>query len=106
MKRFTVVFDLDGTLVDTAPDLAEATTHVLGTLGLERVGELEIRPFVGHGALAMIEAAVTSHGRKLTERELHDLFQIFFVSYTAHVAVHSTTQPTMLSALEACACDG
>ena len=57
MKGWTFVFDLDGTLVDTAPDLAEATNYVLATLGLDRVNELEIRPFVGHGALAMIDGA-------------------------------------------------
>ena len=106
MKGFTVVFDLDGTLVDTAPDLAEATNHVLGTLGLERVSELEIRPFVGHGALAMIEAAVTSHGRKLTERELHDLFQIFFDYYSANIAVRSTPYANMVTALEALRSEG
>ena len=58
MKDWTIVFDLDGTLVDTAPDLAEATNYVLSTLGLGRVNELEIRRFVGHGALAMIDGAV------------------------------------------------
>jgi phosphoglycolate phosphatase len=100
MKGWTVVFDLDGTLIDTAPDLAEATNHVLETLGLARVNELEIRPFVGHGALAMIDGAVKSHGRTLSERELHDLFEVFVVYYTAHIAERSVPYPHVVAALE------
>lgn len=99
MKGWTIVFDLDGTLVDTAPDLAEATNYVLGTLGLERINELEIRPFVGHGALAMIDGAVRAHGRKLGERELHDLFEVFLSYYTAHIAERSVPYPNVVSTL-------
>jgi len=100
MKGWTIVFDLDGTLVDTAPDLAEATNYVLGTLGLERVNELEIRPFVGHGALAMIDGAIKSHGRTLSERELHDLFEVFIAYYTAHIADRSLPYPHVVKTLE------
>jgi phosphoglycolate phosphatase len=100
MKDWTIVFDLDGTLIDTAPDLAEATNHVLSTLGLARVNELEIRPFVGHGALAMIDGAVKSHGRKLSERELHDLFEVFIVYYAAHLADRSVPYPHIVAALD------
>jgi phosphoglycolate phosphatase len=101
MKDWTIVFDLDGTLVDTAPDLAEATNHVLATLGLDRVNELEIRPFVGHGALAMIDAAAKAHGRKLSERELHDLFEVFIVHYTANIAARSLPYPNAVAAIDA-----
>jgi len=101
MKDWTIVFDLDGTLVDTAPDLAEATNHVLETLGLARVNELEIRPFVGHGALAMIDGAVKSHGRTLPERELHDLFEVFLTYYGAHIADRSIPYPNVIPTLEA-----
>lgn len=101
MKGWTIVFDLDGTLVDTAPDLAEATNYVLGTLGLDRVNELEIRPFVGHGALAMIDGAIRSHGRTLSERELHDLFEVFIAYYTAHIADRSVPYPHVVKTLDA-----
>lgn len=100
MKDWTIVFDLDGTLVDTAPDLAEATNYVLATLGLDRVNELEIRPFVGHGALAMIDGAVKAHGRKLSERELHDLFEVFLAYYSAHIADYSVPYPHVVSSLD------
>jgi phosphoglycolate phosphatase len=106
MQGWTIVFDLDGTLIDTAPDLAEATNHVLSTLGLERVNELEIRPFVGHGALAMIEGAVKSHGRKLSERELHDLFEVFLAHYTAHIADRSAPYPHLIETLDTLKADG
>lgn len=106
MQGWTIVFDLDGTLVDTAPDLAEATNHVLSTLGLDRINELEIRPFVGHGALAMIEGAVKAHGRKLSERELHDLFEVFIVYYSAHIADYSVPYPHVIATLEGLKADG
>lgn len=106
MKGWTVVFDLDGTLVDTAPDLAEATNYVLQTLGLDRVNELEIRPFVGHGALAMIDGAIKSHGRTLSARELHDLFEVFITYYGAHIADRSVPYPNVIPTLEALRRDG
>jgi phosphoglycolate phosphatase len=106
MKGWTIVFDLDGTLVDTAPDLAEATNYVLSTLGLDRINELEIRPFVGHGALAMIDGAVKAHGRKLSERELHDLFEVFLVYYSAHIADYSAPYPHVIAALDGLRAEG
>ena len=106
MKGWTIVFDLDGTLVDTAPDLAEATNYVLSTLGLDRINELEIRPFVGHGALAMIDGAVKAHGRKLSERELHDLFEVFLVYYSAHIADYSAPYPHVIAALDGLKAEG
>ena len=101
MRGWTLVFDLDGTLVDTAPDLAAATNHVLSKFNLAPVGERDIRPFVGHGALAMIAEALRSHGRKVSDEELHDLFEIFITHYTARIADNSRPYPGILAALDA-----
>ena len=49
----TIVFDLDGTLVDTAPDLKAATNHALGLVGLTPISPAQLRPFIGHGSKAM-----------------------------------------------------
>lgn len=100
MKNWTFVFDLDGTLVDTAPDLAAATNHVLGTIGLHAISEADIRPHVGHGALAMITQAAAAHGRTLSERDTYDLFEVFLAHYSAHLADHSRPYETVIETLE------
>ncbi|MFN0219521.1 MAG: HAD family hydrolase [Hyphomicrobium sp.] len=99
MKGWTLVFDLDGTLVDSAPDLAAATNHVLANLGLSPVDEAEIRPFVGHGALAMIEKAAAAHGRALNDHELHEQFEVFIAHYIEHIADTSRPYDGVVAAL-------
>jgi phosphoglycolate phosphatase len=54
MALSAVIFDLDGTLVDTAPDLHAATNHVLSTLKRRPISVEQVRAFVGHGARALI----------------------------------------------------
>lgn len=100
MNTWTLVFDLDGTLVDTAPDLAASTNHVMRQIGLNPVAERDIRPFVGHGALAMVERAAAAQGRALAQQDLYDLFGVFIEHYTANIAVHSTPYDGVLSALQ------
>ncbi|WP_445945721.1 HAD family hydrolase [Shewanella sp.] len=53
-----VLFDLDGTLVDTAPDLIEALNLSLNDAGFERQAPEFIRPFASHGSMAMVNAAI------------------------------------------------
>lgn len=85
----TIVFDLDGTLIDTAPDLAAATNHVLAHKGLRPVALPEIHPLIGHGSKAMIEAGLRVHGAEVEAQELSDLHDMFLEFYAANVAVGS-----------------
>ena len=99
MRGWTFVFDLDGTLVDTAPDLAAAANHVLARAGLAPVNEKEILPFVGHGAMKMIEQALAAHGQSSNASELREHFEIFIAHYSAHIAVKSRPYPGVIDAL-------
>jgi phosphoglycolate phosphatase len=58
----TVIFDLDGTLIDTAPDLTGALNRVLEEEGLPPVDQAETRRMVGRGARALIDAALSAAG--------------------------------------------
>lgn len=85
----TIIFDLDGTLIDTAPDLAAALNAVLVHEGLPVVTLDSVRHMVGRGALVLIERALASHGITLPERRTRDLFQHFLDHYEAHIAASS-----------------
>lgn len=106
MIGWTFVFDLDGTLVDSAPDLADATNHVMSTLGIAPVDDAEIMPFVGHGALAMIENVSKAHGVVLLEPDLYKLFDVFIDYYTANIAVRSRPYPYLVETLTTLAQQG
>ena len=62
MHNLTIIFDLDGTLVDTAPDLVAATNHALLSINLAPVEAEIIRPYVSFGARAMIDHALKVSG--------------------------------------------
>ena len=106
MHGWTLVFDLDGTLVDTAPDLAAATNHILERFDLPAVDEKEIRHFVGHGALAMIRGALAAHGRSVNEDDMADLFESFLAYYGANIAVKSRPYPGIIAQLDALSAQG
>lgn len=85
----TIVFDLDGTIVDTAPDLLSATNHALGLVGLEPVALAELHPFIGRGSKAMIEAGLGFRGTRVSEAESRQLHEAFLAFYADNVAVGS-----------------
>ena len=93
------LFDLDGTLVDTAPDLMRALNHVLAKAGLETVDEDLTRHWVGHGVRAMLAAAFEHHGTKVRQRRLDALFDACLAYYGDHVADHSRPYPTVVETL-------
>jgi phosphoglycolate phosphatase len=85
----TIVFDLDGTLVDTAPDLTAATNHAMGLVGLAPITVAQLHPFIGHGSKAMIDAGLRLHNVALTGDELTRLHDQFLEFYADNVAVGS-----------------
>ena len=100
MRDATLVFDLDGTLVDTAPDLVAATNHVLAHIGLPGVSETSLRPWIGHGAKIMVERAVGPAGAKLSDAERRQLLERYFDYYGRNIAVGSRPFEGTVAALE------
>jgi phosphoglycolate phosphatase len=80
-----VVFDLDGTLADTAPDLAAALNHALNRLGRPSVSAQEVRHMVGHGARALLQKGLRATG-EMTEALVEQGFSLFLEYYEAHIA--------------------
>lgn len=97
LKDATIVFDLDGTLVDTAPDLTNTLNHVLKAHGHEPVPAACVREAVGRGARAMIEEALGVSG---VDGDVDGMLADFLVHYEANIAVQSRPFPGALAALE------
>src|SRR2546430_1403783 len=82
----TVVFDLDGTLVDTAPDLIAALNFVLGREGLPPVPLASARNMIGAGARKLIERGLELEGRTAGIEDITRLTNDFIDYYAAHIA--------------------
>ncbi|HVW56068.1 MAG TPA: phosphoglycolate phosphatase [Rhizobiaceae bacterium] len=95
-----IVFDLDGTLVDTAPDLLDSLNHSLASAGLKNTGQSELRSFVGLGARVMIERAFAAHGRQIEDGALERMLTDFLDHYTSHIPGKSAPYPGVLAALD------
>jgi phosphoglycolate phosphatase len=86
MPSPALIFDLDGTLVDTAPDLLGATNAVMASQGLPLIPPETLRHMVGFGARSLIEQAMEAVGRVLAPDELPPLLDVFMAHYRAHIA--------------------
>ncbi len=106
MAQPIVVFDLDGTLVDTAPDLLDSLNACLDAEGVKRANPAEMRSFVGFGARVMIERAFAAHGKRLADGQLDHLFAAFIEDYTAGMPGKSTPYPGVIAALDRLATAG
>ena len=84
-----LIFDLDGTLVDTAPDLIQATNHVLQSIGRRPVSYQEFRGFVGHGAMNLIERGTLATGAAIDHETLKRLHRDFLDYYGDNISAHS-----------------
>ncbi len=90
----TIVFDLDGTLVDSAPDLTNALNHALELRGLDPVPAEAVREAVGRDAPAMIYQALGEG------TDIDGILADFLVHYEANIAVESRPFPGAVAALE------
>src|SRR6266498_1956802 len=81
-----VVFDLDGTLVDTAPDLISALNHVLDREGLPPVPLQSARTMIGAGARKLIARGLELEGRAASVEDISRLTSDFIDYYAAHIA--------------------
>src|SRR5258706_3251119 len=96
----TVVFDLDGTLVDSAPDLVATLNTVFAQEGLPRVPYYMARTLVGGGARSMIECSLAAEGRRLAAAEMARLVKEF-IDYNAYnSADRSRPFPSLEAALD------
>ena len=100
-----VVFDLDGTLLDTAPDLTAALNHSLTVLGRATVPEDSVRHMVGHGARALLQKGLAATGT-VSEALVDEGFPIFIDYYRAHIADASRPFPGLEAALDTLAARG
>jgi phosphoglycolate phosphatase len=89
----TVVFDLDGTLVDTSPDLTAALNSVLTGAGRRPLPETEVRHLVGRGARVLIERGMEATGGPADEAIVLKLFDDFLDHYGANIAAGSQPFP-------------
>ena len=102
----TIAFDLDGTLVDTAPDLIGTLNVLLSDEGLAPLPLAGARPYIGHGARRLIERGFQAAGAPLEAQKLDALFVRFIAHYRAHIADESRPFPGCEAALDALAAQG
>jgi phosphoglycolate phosphatase len=104
--RGTLVFDLDGTLAETAPDIMATLNHLLAREGLAVLPVSAARNLVGAGARALLERGFKAAGVVLTPERLDALFADFLVHYLDHVADLSFLYPGVEAALKTLAGEG
>ncbi len=102
----TIVFDLDGTLIDTAPDLIDTLNLILARQGLPEVPFDAARPLIGGGARGMIERALVVEGRACSPADVDRLYQAFVAHYAEHIAVRSRAFPHLEMTLDRLAGQG
>lgn len=95
-----VVFDLDGTLIDTAPDLIATLNAILAREGLPALPYGEARMLIGNGAKAMLSRGLAVRAHEVPPAELDRLFADFIAHYSAHIADHSQPFPGLIDALD------
>lgn len=92
-----VLFDLDGTLVDTAPDLVACLNKALAAHGYQAIEHLDVKPLISHGALAMIAHAAADADPALKSRMLDFMLDC----YQNNIAEHSRFFAGIAETLEA-----
>jgi phosphoglycolate phosphatase len=96
----TVVFDLDGTLVDTAPDLINALNHVLAREGLPAVPLAAARNMIGAGVRKLLERGLEAEGVEPAPADFTRMMDDFIAYYAEHIADDSRPFDGLEAALD------
>jgi phosphoglycolate phosphatase len=102
----TIVFDLDGTLIDTAADLIDTLNFILIQERLPAVPFATARNLIGGGARRMIERALPAEGRACAPADIDRLYAAFIAHYADHLADRSRPFPKLEAALDELAAAG
>jgi phosphoglycolate phosphatase len=102
----TIIFDLDGTLVDSVPDLANALDRLMVEEGLPKIGRKRARSLIGHGIRAFIRAAFSFHGMSVSAEREGQLVLRFKAIYANALADETTVYPGVADTLAALRAQG
>ena len=95
-----LVFDLDGTLADTADDLVATLNAIMANEGAPPVANAEARNMVGLGARKLIQLGFGAAGRTVSPERLEELFTEYLAIYEANIAIHTMLYPGVLASLD------
>jgi phosphoglycolate phosphatase len=95
-----VVFDLDGTLIDTAPDLIHTLNEILAAEGIPAIPPETARLMIGGGVRLLLERALMERGQYAGEAAMDALFARYIRHYQDHIADRSRPYPGLESALD------
>ncbi len=100
MKNTTIIFDLDGTLIDSAPDVCRALNRTLVSYGRRSHDVEEVKEYLGQGARVLMEMALQKTGAVPPTEVIDGLTSEFLIDYAANPVVDSTIYPGVISVLD------
>ncbi len=106
MLKTTLVFDLDGTIVHSAPDIANAANHVLEPLGKEPLSVEEAQSMIGNGMAKLLERGFAARDILVSEDEFQRHFELFRDFYIENCSVDTIAYPGAVEMLEKVRADG
>ncbi|MDA1091279.1 MAG: phosphoglycolate phosphatase [Proteobacteria bacterium] len=95
-----LIFDLDGTLIDSAPDVCASINRVLEAGGRRRLSVAEAKDMVGWGGRVLVEKALALTGEAGTAEDIDRTLAAFLFTYAEHPADHTTVFPGVIEALK------
>lgn len=100
MPSPTIVFDLDGTLVDSAPDLIDTLNFILQGEKIDPLAFEQARPMIGHGARVLLERGFAALGRTCAPADMDRMYEAYITHYAERIAKLTRPFPGLENALD------